>query len=285
MIHIYEKVCKNEEYPYGIKEITDENPFKNPCIITLIAIPDEVKYINGSLRMVANLVNPEIDTKYNINKRILGLGYENHRNPTIEEINEFIDKYFYPIITEDNKKMEPIKVMKNLRNLTFLTYCNGARNFISIENNLIKKMKYIGYQNKDIKLILSQICLVSVTGNLMQSTGTNTTCIAFGDIYDQKYEPDYKRGLNILNSLFQKEYVYVNYQSLLGLVTKITSEGDLYRYMLNDPIITSRIKTLLNMSLDNAIENVDIENFNPLTYKKIEDVLEGNKVLKKTSKS
>lgn len=280
MIHIYEKVNKNEKYAYGIKEIVDENPFKNPCIITLIAIPDELKYINGSLRAVANLVNPQIDTEYKRDKRILGLGYGKRRVPTSEDLLEFVDNYFYPLVTKDNMKMDIIDVMKNFRNLTFLTYCNGARNFILLENALIKMMEYVGYQSSEIKMILSQICLVSVTGNLIQSMGTNTTCIAFGDIYDQKYELDYKIGLNIMRSLFKREYVYVNYESLLGFVTARSSEGDLYRYMLEDPIITPRIKAILNTSLDNANDNKNSDSFNPITYKKIEDALEYKKVRK-----
>ena len=281
MIHVYEKVNKNEKYLYGIKEIINENPFKSPCIITLIAIPDELKYINGALRTVANLVNPQIDTEYNINKRILGLGYGNRRMQTRDEAYEFIDKYFYPLITENNEKIDIIKAMKNLRNLTFFTYCNGARNFIAIEYALIKKMEEIGYQPDEIKIILSQICLVSVTGNLMQSTGTNVTCIAFGDIYDSKYEIDKKIIFNILKALSFRKYTYVNYKSLLGFVTARSREGDLYRYMLDDPIIAPRIQTLLNSSLDNAIENNNSDNFNPITYKKIEDVLEYKKVLKR----
>ena len=174
--------------------------------------------------------------------------------------------------------------MRNFRNITFLTYCNGARNYKLIENALKKKMTDIGYEVNEIKLILSQICLVSLTGNIIKSVGTDTTCISFGDIYDEKYEADPKTIIDILNKNSKIDYLYVNYESLIGFVTARCEDGDLYRYMFNDPVITPRIKAVLNASLENAIDNRDNDIFNPITYSKIEEVLEDKKVLKKTLK-
>ena len=75
MVHIYEKICKTKENPFGIIKRQDENIFKRPCIITIIAGPIYLKNINGSLRQVANLVNPDIDNYYDENRRIIGLGF------------------------------------------------------------------------------------------------------------------------------------------------------------------------------------------------------------------
>ena len=102
MVHIYEKICKIEKNPYGIIERQDENVFKSPCIITIIAGPIFLKNINGSLRQVANLVNPDIDNNYDENRRILGLGFGDYKEeyerftritPTEEELENFMQKY------------------------------------------------------------------------------------------------------------------------------------------------------------------------------------------------
>ena len=48
MVHIYEKICKTKENQYGIIERNDNNIFKSPCIITIIAGPIFLKNINYS---------------------------------------------------------------------------------------------------------------------------------------------------------------------------------------------------------------------------------------------
>ena len=47
MVHIYEKICKTKENQYGIVERKEENIFKSPCIITIIAGPIFLKNINS----------------------------------------------------------------------------------------------------------------------------------------------------------------------------------------------------------------------------------------------
>jgi len=89
MIHIYEKTCKTKNNTFGIIERQDKNIFKTPCIITIIAGPIFLKNINGSLRQVANLVNPDIDNYYDENRKILGLGLENI-NKILEGLQELL---------------------------------------------------------------------------------------------------------------------------------------------------------------------------------------------------
>lgn len=129
MVHIFEKTCKTENNEFGIREITDENPLKNgPCIITILALPIFLKNINGSLRQVANLVNPDIDYNYDPDRRILGLGFGDYIEqydkftgifPKQEELDEFLNKYFLPLFSDNGKKIDVVQAMKNFRNITF----------------------------------------------------------------------------------------------------------------------------------------------------------------------
>lgn len=76
MIHVFEKVCKTDLNRYWIKEIVNENPLiSGPCVITILPSAPHISHINGALRQVANLVNPDIDTNYDPDRRLLGLGY------------------------------------------------------------------------------------------------------------------------------------------------------------------------------------------------------------------
>lgn len=278
MIHIYEKTCKTELNPYGITKIEDEKVFKKgPCIITIIAGPIYLKNINGSLRQVANLVNPDIDNYYDKERRILGLGFGDYKpeyerftriNPTEEELDFFVKKYFYPIIEENNTKLDTFTAMKNMRNITFVTYCNGSLVFKKIENNLEQRMQELGYTKGEIGLILSQICLAAVSGMVMQKKETKTLAITFGDVLDIDFEKNkniFDKNTNI------NENGYINYGTSIGFGIIGDGEHSFKKHMTENKILSEKIKIFLNTSLDNAIYNQNEEIIDPITYEKIEE--------------
>lgn len=280
MVHIYEKVCKSIYNPYGIRKISNENPLKNgPCIITILAVPMFLKNINGSLRQVANLVNPDIDCCYDPDRRILGLGFGDYNeqynrfsriNPTQEELEEFLTTYFYPLFVNNNDKIDTLKVMKNFRNITFLTYCNGAKVFKAIEENLKLKMKEVGYTDREIEMICSQICLASISGNVIKRMGTSVLAVSFGDINDEDYESNEKTIANI-NQLGQG---FINYNSSIGFAIANDGEHSFKKHMTGDPILSSKISIFLKASIENALENRNNDIINPITYEKIQNVFD-----------
>lgn len=277
MVHIYEKTCKTETNPYGIIERQEKNIFKTPCIITIIAGPIFLKNINGSLRQVANLVNPDIDNYYDGNRKILGLGFGDYKpdygrftriTPTEEELEDFMQKYFYPLIEKNKTKIDVLEAMKNMRNITFVTYCNGALVFKKIETKLEQKMQSLGYTNSEISLILSQICLAAVSGNVIKRKGTKALSITFGDVLDL----DFEKNKEIFSS--NKEIIdrgFIDYTSSIGYGVVGDGEHSFKRHMTEDPILSEKIKIFLNTSLDNAIYNQKEDIIEPITYEKIED--------------
>ena len=276
MVHIYEKVCKTPDNEYGIREITNENPFINgPCIITILAIPMFLKNINGSLRQVAELVNPDIDYNYDQDKRILGLGFGNFNeqygrfsrmNPSQEELDDFLNKYMYPLFINNDTKLDVLLAMKNFRNLTFLTYCNGAKVFKQIEDKIKEKMQSIGYSDSDISMILSQVCLAAISGNTIKHTGTLALSILFGDINDG----DYENNNEIIKSINEMQQGFVNYDSSIGYAVAKDGEHSFKRHMTEDIDLSSKISAFLNISVENAIENKYNDIINPITYEKIQ---------------
>lgn len=275
MVYIYEKVCKTKENIYGIKQIKRENPLKKgPCIITIIAVPRKLKDINAMLRQTAYLVNPDIDNNYDKDRRILGLGFGKYNEetstfsqkaPKKEEVEDFIDKYFKPLFIENGKKVDMLTAMKNFRNLTFITYCNGARTFVDIEDCLYKKL-IEHYTKTETGMILSQICLAALTGNVIQHEGSRTLALSFGDIQDDKYDGCYNSSFKIINN----GKAFVNCGDTLTLATSHSKEHSLYRYMTGDPILSPRISLFVNTSVNNSIENKYNEIINPITYEKID---------------
>lgn len=289
MVHIYEKTCKTTNNEYGIVKIQDENVFKRPCIITIIAGPIFLKNINGSLRQVANLVNPDIDNNYDNFRRILGLGFGDYKEeygrftritPTEEELEEFMQKYFYPLIEKNNEKLDVFESMKNMRNITFVTYCNGALVFKKIENKLEQKMSSLGYTSSEIGLILSQICLAAISGDVIKRRGTKALAITFGDVLDL----DFEKNKNIFSS--NQNIVdrgYISYGDSIGFGIIGDGEHSFKKHMTENPILSEKIKIFLNTSLDNAIYNQEEDIIEPLTYEKMEIAFQNynNKIHKK----
>lgn len=281
MVHICEKVCKTENNKYGIREVLDENPLKKgPCIITILAVPIFLKNINGSLRQVAELVNPDIDFNYDPNRRIMGLGFGEYNeqygrfsrmSPSKEELEEFLFTYFYPLFLENNNKIDVLDAMKNFRNITFLTYCNGAKVFKAIEDRIKEKMKEVGYTDSEVGMIFSQVCLAAISGDVISRVGTSSLAISFGDVNDSDYERN-EQTIKEINGLGQG---FINYDSSLGFAVANDGEHSFKRHMTGDPILSSKISAFLNASIENALENRNNEIINPITYEKIQNAFDG----------
>ena len=277
MVHIYEKTCKTETNHYGIIEIKEENPLaKGPCIITILAYPMFLRDINGSLRQVANVVNPDIDKFYDPKRRILGLGFGDYNekysrfsrySPTEEELDEFMTKYFYPLVSKDNSKINVLTAMKNIRNVTFVTYCNGAILFKRIEDKLTQKMVVLGYLKDEIGMILSQICHAAISGSVIKRKETKTLTITFGDVLDIEFNND----KDIIHKTNPTVGSFINYESSLGYGILGDGEHSFKKHMTENDTLSSKIKQFLNASLDNAIDNQENDIIEPITYQKIED--------------
>lgn len=285
MINIFEKVCKTEETPYGIKKVDDDVDLfkKGPCIITILPCPRNVIDINGSLRQVANLVNPDIDTNYDPDRRILGIGYGDlvkgpierftRLRPTDEEIDDFIDTFLFSLYTKNGSKLDVLDAMKNFRNITVVTYCDGSRRFEAIEDGLKRKLSFIGYTDADIRLILSQICLAAVSGDSLAQRGTSALTIAFGDVNDPDYE---STSGKVIEGIEELGSGFINYDPIIGFAVSGDGEHGFKKHMTEDPILSEKIRLFLNASLDNAIENKTNIILNPITYEKIERALNNN---------
>ena len=276
MVHLYEKVCKTDDNKHGIKEIQGENPFpKGPCIITILALPVFLEDVNGFLKYIAPLVNPDINTHYDPDRRLFGLAFGDFNEkyqrfssivPTTEELEEFLTTYFDPLFINNNKKIDTISAMKNFRNLTFVTYCNGANYFKRIEELLKSKMQEVGYTNSDISMILSQICLAAISGEAIKRNGTQALAITFGDVFDYDYEHNNKTKESIKNI----KQGFIDYDSSLGFAIAGDGSHSVRKHVIDNDILSSKIKTFLNTSLDNALENRNSDTINPITYEKIE---------------
>lgn len=280
MVHLYEKVGRTIDNEYGIREVIEENPFeKGPCIITVLAVTFTLKDINGAIRQVAQLVNPEIDNNYNLDRRVFGLGFGEYDLEKemfsgfcggVDQLQAFVKKYFSPLFIKDNQRIECLEAMKNIRNINFVTYCNGTENFKIIEYLLKQEMIRVGYSNDEISLIMSQICLAAISGNVMRKSETSSLTVTFGDIKDRYFRagiPSSKRKKITDKADYQG---FINDGSSIAFTMLGNGNHSFKRHMTGDDILSPMISCFLNTSVDNALENRNSSYFNPITYEKIE---------------
>ncbi|MBQ9318731.1 MAG: hypothetical protein IJR82_03795 [Bacilli bacterium] len=275
MATFFEKCSKTPDCEFGIKQVDDENVLKQgPCIITVLPTTFLVEHINGSLRQVAKLVNPDIDTNYNPNRRILGIGFKAsyiNLGDKIKglylkfELEKLVKRYFTPLFIENNHRIDCIDVMKNFRNLTFVTYCNGTNLFSYIEYFLKKSMHDVGYKDDEIKLILSQICLAAISGTTMNIYGTNTLAFTFGDIMDMNFGTEFDTRVKI----YEMGQGFINYNTSVAFAISGDGNHSFKRHMTGDDVLSPMIKKLLEFSLDNALEKNE-----PITYEKMEEAMD-----------
>ena len=265
MVHIFEKKPIAYSNEYGIEEITNQDVFKNgPCVIVILAQAWFLSSVNGAMRLVSNFVNPDIDDFYDSNKRIMGLGFGDigigaffgecgefsETTPTDDELEEFVNTYFVPLVSSNHKKMDMITAMKNIRNINFVTYCDGSKIFKRMEELFNNKMKEIGYSNEEIKQILSQICLAAVSGSSLE---TKATTILFGDKND--------RSCNFKSQLAESDDSFINHDNYYEFVIDGDGDHDFRKYMKKDEKLSSAIKMFLNKALEDSCGPIVSEPF------------------------
>lgn len=268
MVHIYERVEKNEYYPSGLKEIDSNFLFGYyPCVITILAKTWFMSSVNGAIKYVSDLVNPDISEKFKSNRKIYGLGFGDldmynsdtsdlaftEDEPTNRELYDFVTKYLFPLVSEDKWKIDVDIAMKRLKNINFLTYCNGSKIYTTIEAILEEKMRNIGYTNEEIDEILSQMCVAAVGGEAFDDV--KATTILFNDKNDTE-ENDLPLGL----SKCKNYYRYV-----------VDGDGkhDYRKYMSQDPVLPGVIKEFLNESLNRAMISSNTGMFIPVDKDKL----------------
>lgn len=285
MIHVCEKVPKTKDCPYGIRKIEETNIFEKPCVVTLIAVPNHLKEINGSLRCVANMVNPNIDDEVNTNRRIFGLGYGmfdgksssfSGRIPYPDEIDEFVETYMKNMFVEEEKKINVYEAMKRMRNITFLTYCNADTNILRIQNSMREFLEKYGYSNDEIDLIFCQMCVVTISSRNLTKIDNKTVLFNFADVSDTIAVDSQEMRSKLRNGISwgYDGVKFANFGTFISCVTYGNDDHALYRYTDQNDKLGKLISTVLNTSLDNALLNCNSDTLNPITYEKIGNALE-----------
>lgn len=197
MIELYELKQKTSGNPQGSSKVTyGANPFVNGPVLLCIgnnpSSREEAKATTNYFANVLRLRTPESD-----NARISLEGFPinlvsynsvpSNNQSKDQEIEFFVTQYLSPLVERNLVAFDPIIAMKKLRNLNIVTFGKGVKEAILIEDKLVEHMQRLGFEQENIRKILSQVFAVYIGAPEVKDDEL-FTAVSFSEIEDQKID-------------------------------------------------------------------------------------------------
>ena len=273
MIEMYRKVSKNINNPYGIEPIAPgENPFLKPCLLCLSAQSAHNRSVFGIVKVGASLARFRVKGRYNAGFAIdeSPINFIASRlNEKQEEINEFVDTYFIPLLLRDGTRVSVTEACRLFRNINMITYCDGTLKPIRMESYLRERMAEIGYSLGEIDIIIRNISVIAIATDRVKGE-EGMSLVAFKDFTDDEVLTEAERDLyeSDKTSEFRELSHNVHYYYYRG-----TGAHDLKRYAYYDDV-EALISFVITHILENSVQNSKGQ-YVPLDIKGIMEVLKG----------
>ena len=293
MYILYKKVPKNERNLRGIEQVKeDENPFMDgPCLLCVSAQYDNslAKKSNfGIVKEAMKMMRMRVRNIYNAGFDLDGfpvtfLAIEKDSNGTdrnarsFQLVNQFINKYIAPLISENDQKIDVTQAMKKMRNVNIMTYCDGTLFTQELEDTLLEKMELIGYSSDEAKQIQSQMAILPIA--TMRLYGDNkSTIFSFKDINDGEIRfsgdditPEVQRIIEeapnkeVLFRRKERDYRFCYSGDGAHRLKKYTTDGialpacvgAAFGYVLENAIENSRSDTLIELKASDIADSME----------------------------
>ena len=262
MIHLYKKVEKTRENPFGVIEITKPEELTKPFLLCISAQDSVDKSVYGIIKegaQAARVYTTEEDALgYKIDEfpiDFLGIDYKKEKEED-EKYKELVDQYIFPIIISNGGRNIDIAI-RNARKINVMTYCDGTKVFVEMEKYLKQRLSSMGYSEEDIKRIVSNISLVAI-GTMVDTSELDSTTVRFIDINDDEImDENTDRYHEVLdekeyNSYFEKK------NNSTTFFFRGTGEHRLKEYLEGEssvkPVLCSIVAYFLQKSYKNTLE-------------------------------
>ena len=190
MVTLYKRVEKTKSNLHGFITLDkNDNPLKYPTMICLSAQASHPKSVFGIVRegmRAARLRTSQGKAgNYALNGfpiNFVGITYD-YKD---EEFGTALARnYFLPLISDNGQRIDTKQTKKNLRNITFMTYCDGVFVYTEFEEELRNLMKSLNYNDKEIKDIINELVVVEVL-TMADTSQCLATRFQIVDINDQE---------------------------------------------------------------------------------------------------
>ena len=265
---MYIKVKKTFKNPYGMKELNKEtNPFNKPCVLGIVPTTG-IKNNNGYLSKFVQILGLRHNLETNC-------GYDVSQTPfsiLLKEKGENVSDKILSLIPERD-----ILTAKNIiRNLNIISYCDGHNETLDLIQILYDGLKEKGYQEDEVKEILSQIFVLQVVDNLKNENREYisfpyVTSIVFHNLQDDEIITwQYVEGISFPSDKFSRivslslsnESGMVLYDSFgKGSLKAEQREHDFSADYVNSPVFNNLISICLINALSSSVnkQTIDLE--------------------------
>ena len=281
MYKLYEKVRKSKENMYGSKPIEEnENPFSDgPCLLCISAQHDNSFAVKSNfgvtkegMKMARLRVRGEKNAGFDLKKfpvKFLSMQLERKVDEKQmndeEQLEEFIDKYLAPLISNKGQKIDCMQAMKNMRNVNIMPYCDATVLVQRIEENLINKMKDLGYTEEECDKIQSQMCMFPISTNRLNGT-QKSTCISFMDINDYEINDNVTEEERKLVEESEIGESFITYsENEKAYLFDGDGEHDLKKYTKEGAAMHVCLSSVMSKALENSIKNASGIEFEPIS--------------------
>lgn len=281
MYKLYKRITKTKENPRGVKLVEDDkNPFmEGPCMLCVAAVDIQDKSVFGlskeGMKMarirVRGQANGRFDIKdFPVNFLSLKLDTKTNLKTKTEEIQDFVCNYFYPLISENGKRIDCQSAMKNMRNINIMSYCNGTETVQAMEQSLVSKMQDLGYSEEEISNIQSQMFMMPVATDRLKGNQLST-CVSFKDINDEEVNSNVtQQEIEEIEKSPIKEALIRYSENESAYLMEGNGEHSLKEYQTNGKAMPVCLSSVLSKALENSIENANLkESFVPLLMEEL----------------
>lgn len=194
-----------KKFTHIINKVLHRNVIeKNNINFTYIVDGDIAKIkpiIKQKLESVAKQLQYTPDEIFRLSQRIYP--YEKYFEPAY--LDKLFDAILLPRITDNTGKRLPLDlVQRQIRKINLMAHCHGAYVALMLHERLQNKMRDLGYNNLEIKKVLSQLLVVALNPDCPLGT-TNSPFITFTSGYDIYARSDYtKRAGNYITDFTRK---------------------------------------------------------------------------------
>ena len=274
MIKVFKKCEKSIDNKYGIKEITNLEELEKPFLMCLSSKEDDNSLfglIKEGARACRVRTTDELAGGFKIEEmpvNFLCIKYENGKG----SFNNIVDDVLYPLLTKD-KNIDNMK--KRARRMNFFAYCNGTIIYVQMEKQLKELLLSDGFNEKDIKDILSQISLVSLATQI-DTSSIYASSVIFKDandidVYDHISKTgikkmDYNNRMSIVANLNRDE-------SSLAYIFYGSGNHSLKAYFQDTNIVKSSLCACVSRLVENSIENENSSELIPISSKFIKSII------------
>ena len=291
MYHLYKKVPKTIEYPNGSKELTEENPFEKPSMLCVAAV-DVPKSVFGITKAFMRMAGMRVRGAQGarIDAESFPVSFISMRDDYTDRDNrdkQFVEKYFMPLIMDENSNYSLDRARKNMRNINIMSYCDGTQKIVYLMEEFKRQMEEKGIPVEEIDSILSQIALITFsTDREIRSIGTTT--IDFHDINDNEVEnnPEHisEHMIDEVEASDIKEKLFINPNAITGeYLISGTGTHTTTQFLYEGKALPIVVSQVVHNTLENSILNSKQDKLIPIAPQVMTEGV--GKILSKAAKA